>query len=125
MRINRTVLFIFLVALLFLSIGVILLFHYGYSESANSLVLGFMLSAVLFSSGYYSIKWAFRRKGKLFYTIILGGMFFRLVIFITTLILITYVWHLPVVGFVGSFMMFYIIFQIFEIRFVKKELQNK
>jgi hypothetical protein len=81
------------------------------------------LAIVLFSYG--SIRYTFSKSAKVFYTAIFVGMVLRFFVFLVVLYIVYKFSNLPILGFVVTFMLFYIIFQIQEVKFVVKELNQK
>lgn len=86
---------------------------------------GYFLSLFNIISGYLLLRWAFAREAKVFYSALYGGMAFRFVAFIVALFLIyKYYTTLPLLGFAGTFIFFYILMQIFEIKIINQELKK-
>jgi hypothetical protein len=88
-------------------------------------VSGYLVSLVNILFAFYSIKWAFDKPNTTFFTVILGGMGVRFLILLTALLFVWKFTQIPMVGFVVSLIGFYITLQIFEIRFIQKELNNR
>ncbi len=86
--------------------------------------IGYFLSVVNIISGYLSIKWAFRRDNKTFYLTVFGGLGIRLLLFVFALFFMFYFSTLPILGFVLSFIIFYILMQFNEIRLINQELKS-
>ncbi|RMD92934.1 MAG: hypothetical protein D6813_05015, partial [Calditrichaeota bacterium] len=74
---------------------------------------------------FYSIKWAFNKSLSVFYSVILGGMGLRFLFLLITMFLIWKFTRIPFTGFVISLVGFYITLQIFEVRYIQKELKLK
>ena len=86
--------------------------------------LGFVLSLVNAIFGYSSIRWGFGRSTKTFFLVVLGGMAMRFLVFGVALYLIWRFTHLPPLGFIISFILFYLLLQYYEVRLVTQELKN-
>ncbi|HNW58120.1 MAG TPA: hypothetical protein PKI62_00420 [bacterium] len=103
----------------------IVVHRYGGAGMTRSYVLGYLISLgnILFS--LISIRWAFHRKIKTFYAVILGGMALRFLVFAAVAWLVIAVLHWPLIGFLVSFILYYLFLQYHEIRFINSELKEK
>jgi hypothetical protein len=88
----------------------------------KTVVIGYLLSLTNIITAYISIRWAFGRKSRDFFAVVMGGMAFRLILFTATLFFILRFTSLPLLGFIISFMIFYVFLQFYEIRLVNQEL---
>jgi len=100
------------------------LFRIGGKALVGATFLGFALSLINTIFGYSSIRWGFGRSTKTFFLVVLGGMAMRLVVFGLALYLIWRFTHLPLLGFIISFILFYLLLQYYEVRLVTQELRN-
>ena len=99
--------------------------HYGGLDYSKAALLSYVLSLFIVFFNYGSIRWAFSKSTKTFYSTIFIGMVIRFVVFILSLFFIYKFTDLPVIAFVITFMMFYIVFQIQELKLVVSELNQK
>lgn len=100
--------------------------YFGGPGADKSYMLGSLLSVINIFSSLFSIQWAFRRKVKTFYAVVLGGMALRFFIFAAAAWMVIAVLEWPLTGFLVSFIFFYIFLQYHEIRFLNTQLkQNK
>ena len=87
-------------------------------------MLGYFISLFNIVTGFVSLRWAFKRDENFFYIILYGGMALRLVVFIVVLFLIHNYTQFPLMGFVASFIIFYVLMQYYEIRIINQELKG-
>lgn len=90
-----------------------------------SVTLGYGLAAINIISGYISIRYSFGKSLMLFLGVVMGGMAFRFILLGTSLYLLMRYTRLPLLGFLASFMIFYLFLQYHEIKFVNNELKAK
>ena len=90
-----------------------------------SVTLGYGLAAINIISGYLSIRYSFGKGLTLFLGVVMGGMAFRFILLGTSLYLLMQYTRLPLLGFLASFMIFYLFLQYHEIKFVNNELKAK
>jgi len=98
---------------------------WGSSAVFRGILYGCLLSLFLISSGFAAIRWAFHRPAKIFYGVVMGGMFARFVIIGICLVLVRRAENVHIYGFVGAVMTSYVILQILEVRFIKGELPSR
>lgn len=90
----------------------------------RSFVLGYLCSVLNIAFSLVSIRWGFRRRVKVFYAVVLGGMAFRLLLFgLMVLVLLRWL-HWPLYGFLISFIVFYLFLQYHEIKWINDELRS-
>ena len=99
--------------------------HFGGLNYLKAALLSYVPSLFIVFFSYGSIRWAFTKSTKTFYSTLFVGMVIRFFVFILTLFFIYKFTDMPVVGFVLTFMMFYIVFQIQELKLVVSELNQK
>ncbi len=101
-------------------------FLYLFSDSSymKSVFVGYFTSLFNIVTGFVSLRWAFKRKEKYFYITLYGGMALRLVVFIVALFLIYNYTQLPLLGFMASFIVFYVLMQYFEVKLINQELKG-
>ena len=89
--------------------------------SSISLWLSFLIIVL----SYFSLQRAFKRDSGRFYRSIISGMAIRFVIFLLIVFNIHRSTNLSLTGFIISFVLFYVLFQWIEIRFIVSELKKK
>lgn len=87
-------------------------------------VLGYLISLANILFAFFSIKWAFDKPTKTFFSVVLGGFFVRFVVLFLGLFLVWKLTNIPFVGFVVSLVGFYLTLQFFEIRFIQKTIKR-
>ncbi len=93
-------------------------------DKSHEIILGYLISLVIFVLGFISIDWAFKRSLKTFMGVVMGGMFFRFVLIGVVLFLLIRFTHIHILSFVLAFFVFYIIYQFYEIRFINLKLSK-
>jgi hypothetical protein len=96
----------------------------GGDSVSKSVVLAYALSVFNILFGHASIRWSFKRSNKTFYSVIIGGMAGRFILFILAFYYILRHSHLSLVGFLISFFCLYLFLQYFEIRMVNRHLKK-
>lgn len=119
----------FLLELLGISVVVLLLtllvVHFLLEpDRTKEIVLGCLISLAIFLAGFISINWSFGRSLKTFMGVVLGGMFFRFILIGAVLFLLIRFTKIHILSFVLAFFVFYLIYQIFEIRFIHVKLSK-
>jgi len=120
-KLCRTLLLLFI----FLLVAVIPVLVLGYFDWAVTVVIGFVISFVYIILAYITIRYAFGKSAKIFYRYMIGGIAFRFTFFLLVLFIVYKKTQLPIVGFVLSFIVFYVIFQVFEAKMVINEIKNQ
>jgi hypothetical protein len=95
------------------------------NDWAITIAVGFFISFVYIVLAYFTIRQAFGKSTRDFYRIMFGGMAFRFLFFLLCLFIVYKMTSLPIIGFVLAFMVFYVIFQIFEARLVLREMKKQ
>jgi len=93
-------------------------------DRSNEIILGYLISLIIFLLGFISINWAFGRPLKTFMGVVLGGMFLRFVLIGVALFLLIRFTSIHRLSFVLAFFIFYLINQIYEIRFIHLKLSK-
>jgi len=101
------------------------LHYYGRPGMTSSYTLGYLVSLFNIVFSLVSIQWAFRRKVKTFYAVVLGGMALRFILLAVMVYLVIAVLHWPLAGFLVSFVLFFLVLQYFEIRYINSELKGR
>ena len=108
-----------------LVVSLVPVIHFGNSRLAWGVFYGYLVSLVNILFAFFSIKWAFNKSTKTFFAVVVGGMGARFLILIVTMFIVWKFVEVPLSAFALSLVLFYLTLQIFEIRFIQKELQNK
>lgn len=116
---------LFLFATIILLVVLWPLLHFGGTGYLMAALLSYVLSLFIVIISYGSIRRTFSKSPKVFYSTVFIGMAIRFFLFIAALYIVFKFTNLPILGFVITFMLFYIIFQILEVKLVVKELNQK
>ena len=100
------------------------LYHFGGAAVVVSVTIGYLLSLINIIFGYTSIQWGFGKSTKTFFSVVMGGMAIRFVLFITALVVISRCTEFPVSWFIVSFVLCYMYLQYHEIRLVNQKLKK-
>ncbi len=90
-----------------------------------AVVYGFFVSLINIASAFFSIKWAFDKPLRTFFAVVLGGMGIRMLVLATALFFVWKFTQIPLIGFIVSLVIFYLLLQFIEIRFVQKSLADR
>lgn len=96
----------------------------GLVQWAVAVFIGFLVSFAYIIFAYMTIRHAFHDSGRLFFRCFFAGMAIRFFFFLLSLFFIYQYTRLPIEGFVLSFMLFYIILQLFEAGMVLTEIKE-
>lgn len=99
--------------------------YFGNSRLVLGVFYGYLVSLINILFAFFSIKWAFDKSNKTFFAVILGGMGIRFVILVFALFFVWKFAQIPLIGFIVSLIGFYLTLQLFEIRFIQKELASR
>ena len=113
------------ISLSLLAVSVLTLNIAGKDDLIVGVAGGFAVSLLNISFAYFSLAWAFDKPVKTFFAVVLGGMGIRVAILGAALF---FVWKFslaPLGGFIVSLVVFYLILQIIEIRFIQRSLANR
>jgi hypothetical protein len=88
-------------------------------------LLGWMLSAVCFTAGFYALCRAFHRSFRTLMIAVFGGMLARLLFVGAAFILLLTLTSLHVVSFLSSLLGFYVLYLIIELHFINSRLQSR
>lgn len=125
MKGDRSLIFTLFIMIALLLGATIPLIVMGLWNWAVTIAVGFFISFVYIVLAYYTIRFAFGKSAKTFYRVMFGGMAFRFLFFLLCLFIVYKLTPLPITGFVVAFMVFYVIFQIFEARLVLREMKRQ
>lgn len=101
----------------------VLLGLYRRSDLMTSVAVGYGVSLFNMIASFFSLKWAFRKSNTIFFRTVVGGLFLRFAVIAGVLFGVWNFTRLDPIAFVVSMMLFYIIMQIFEIKFIYQELK--
>lgn len=93
-------------------------------NKSSEIIYGFLVSFLIFFLGFISINWAFGKSLKIFMTTVLGGMFIRFALIAVALYLFMRFTDVHILFYTLSFFIFYLIYQIYEIRFINMRLSK-
>jgi len=89
-------------------------------------ISGYATSLFLFCLSVLALSLSQKRALTTFLSVVIGGMFVRLLLFGVIVFLIYQFSEIDIHYYIGSFVVFYIIFQYFEIKLIQRTLiQNK
>jgi len=108
-----------------LVVSLVPVIYFGNTRIAWGVFYGYLVSLVNILFAFFSIKWAFNKSTKTFFAVVVGGMGVRFLILIVTMFIVWKFVEVPLSAFALSLVLFYLTLQIFEIRFIQRELQSK
>ena len=118
----------FFFLLVFILTTIVLLIFNSFLADQNEFVtvLSAGILAVLYVlSGFLMISWAFTKPMKMFMSVVLGGIGIRLILTAIALVLVIKVFAMNISIFLATFGVLYFLFQIVEIYFINKEINNR
>ncbi|MDZ7265202.1 MAG: hypothetical protein ONB16_11505, partial [candidate division KSB1 bacterium] len=98
-----------------------LLYLLEQSNKTTEIGFGYAVSLAIFVLGFFTIIWAAKKSLKTFLGFVLGGMFIRFILLGLAIYLLMRFAQIDIVYFMVSFLIFYLICQIVEIRFINAE----
>lgn len=110
---------------LLLAASILVLHLSGRDDLIMAVVYGFFVSLINIASAFFSIKWAFDKPLRTFFAVVLGGMGIRMLVLATALFFVWKFTQIPLIGFIVSLVIFYLLLQFIEIRFVQKSLADR
>jgi len=123
-RSKTPILNIIIITFLLFLVAAFVIYYYKDFLLLKAISLGYVLSLLNIIFGYSSIRWGFKRSTKTFYAVVLGGMAIRFIVFAVALFLIYRYTKIPLLGFIVSFILFYLFLQYHEVRFINNELKQ-
>lgn len=103
-----------------LSLGMALLFLTGEYDKRFEVFTGFFMSLILFISSFLVLQWAMKKSDKIFLGALTGGMFVRFILIAILIFIIVRFTKLDLFMTMISLFLFYIVCQIYEIRWLVK-----
>jgi hypothetical protein len=85
-------------------------------------LVGCLLAAICFTTGFYAVYRAFQRSFRVLMITVFGGMLARLVFIGVIFILLVNLTSLHVMSFLLSLLGFYVVYLVIELHFVNKRL---
>ena len=104
--------------------GVAILILAGKMDKLPVILLAWFVSFFVIFSGYLSNRWAFARPHKVFFSILFGGMAFRIILMLGIVLLVFFNQWLPIVWFLIILAIYYFIFQMVEVWFINRQLKQ-
>jgi hypothetical protein len=99
--------------------------YFGSPRLAWGVFYGYLVSLINILLAFFSIRWAFNKSTKTFFAVLVGGMGLRFFILAAVMFLVWKLVLAPLSAFAISLVAFYLTLQVFEIRFIQKELQSR
>lgn len=93
-------------------------------QKSPEIVTGYLISLIIFIFGFLTMNWSFKKSLKTFLTTILGGMLVRFILLGLAIFLLMRFTKINIVYFLASFFVFYLIYQLFEIRFINSMISK-
>lgn len=103
-----------------LSLGMALLFLTGEYDKRFEVFTGFFMSLILFITSFLVLQWAMKKSDKIFLGALTGGMFVRFILIAILIFIIVRFTKLDLFMTMISLFLFYIVCQIYEIRWLVK-----
>lgn len=103
-----------------LTIGIIILYFMGEYDRRFEVFTGFVLSLILFVFSFIVLQWAMKKSDKVFLGALTGGMFIRFILIAILIFFIVRFTKLDLFVTMISLFLFYIVCQIYEIRWLAK-----
>ena len=103
---------------------IIFLFGFGLLHLLNSkdklleVIIGTVVSFTFFIFNFYSITWSIKKSLNVFFAAVIGGMFMRMLFIGFIIFIIMKLTNLDIIYFVGAFLLFFLTYQIIEIRLI-------
>jgi len=88
-------------------------------------LLGWVLSAICFTAGFYAVCRAFHRSFRVLMITVFGGMLARLLFVGVAFVLLMTLTSLHVVSFLSSLLGFYMLYLVIELHFINSRLQSR
>jgi len=101
------------------------LFRSGNTAMASAVILGFVASSAYMLIGFFSTIKAFDKPAASFYRLFFGSLSIRFLFFLATLFVIYKFTPVSVLSFAVFFILFYVIFQGLEIRYIWQKLERQ
>jgi hypothetical protein len=106
-----------------LLVALVPVLYFGSPRLAWGVFYGYLVSLVNILLAFFSIRWAFNKSTKTFFAVVVGGMGLRFFILAAVMFLVWKLALAPLPAFAISLVGFYLTLQIFEIRFIQRELR--
>jgi F0F1-type ATP synthase assembly protein I len=104
------------------AVAVYPLMKYGTPEILIGILAGCAISLLNVIFGYLAMEYAFDKPNKTFMKAVLGGMGIRLLLTLTLILVLIMVYEIHIPGFIGSLLLFYFVFLLFEVLYFNKKI---
>ena len=121
----NTKLFLSLIAGITLVVVLILNSFLDHTSQLPTVLSAALLAMVYVISGFFMTNWAFGRPMKMFLTVVMGGIGIRLLITAVVLVVVIKVLQMDAAVFLVTFGILYILFQVVEVYFINKGIQQR
>lgn len=98
---------------------------FGTSQMIPGVFYGYLVSLANILFAFYSIKWAFDKPNKIFFNVVFGGMGIRFLFLIGAFFFVWKFTQIHLLAFIISLVGFYLTLQMFEIRYIQRELKTR
>jgi hypothetical protein len=98
------------------------LYLFAETQMIWGVIVGFLLAAFCFTAGFYAVYRSFHASFNSLMIAVFGGMLARLVLIGAVFLLVVWWTTLHVVSFVSSLLGFYVLYMVIELYFVKQRL---
>lgn len=115
---------LFLITLLLLILYLVIVFIIANRNNLTDIIIGYLASLLIFTLGFLSICWAIKKSIKTFMTVVMGGMFVRFILIAVLLFLLMRFTEINTTYFIITFAVFYLIYQVFEFRFINANMDK-
>ena len=105
-------------------VGIVILMLTGKIDKLQVVILAWAVSFFVIFSGYLSNRWAFSRPHKVFFSILFGGMAFRIVLMLGIVLLVFFKEWVPIVWFLIILAVYYFLFQMVEVLVINRQLKQ-
>lgn len=101
------------------------LFMFGSPDVIKSVVAGGGLSTLNVLLGYLAIEYSFGKSYSTFFKIVLGGMGVRMVLLLTSLVVLIKLCGFHSVALTVSMLAFYVIYLVLEVLFIQRKIVTR
>lgn len=109
---------LFSISSILILLTVLVLYYFQKGNYKTEIILGYLGSLVIFTLGFVSIVWSIRRSLKTFMSIVFGGIVVKFLLLAVLTYLIMKHTNLDIFYFIITFVVFYILYQFSEFRFI-------
>lgn len=109
---------LFSISSILILLTVLVLYYFQKGNYKTEIILGYLGSLVIFTLGFVSIVWSIKRSLKTFMSIVFGGIVVKFLLLAVLIYLIMKHTNLDIFYFIITFVVFYILYQFSEFRFI-------